>query len=187
MSCLIDQPWQNLLDLAETERGGRRDRRPPRKSSSCLTQRLLVSVAFVTILTVDCQLSSVAFWVRLTISENCSTASRLPFRPRSNRPRPASIAAFCASNAVLSTDSLWVDQVPSRSRPKALLSSAKERAASIEALAVSVPLRAAWAAMRVASVTAAAADSGISLVVVDIEVLLGLLSGCVYLRDNSRC
>ena len=38
-----------------------------------------------------------------------------------------------------------------------------------------------------ASVTAAAADSGISLVVVDIEVLLGLLSGCLYLRDNSRC
>ena len=78
------------------------------------------SVAFAVALTVDCQVSRVACWVRLTSSENCATACRLPFTPRSNRPRPASIAAFCASNAVLRTASLWVDQVPSRSRPRAL-------------------------------------------------------------------
>ena len=69
-----------------------------------------------------------------------------------------------------------------------LLSSAKDRAASIEAFAVSVPLRAACAAMRVASATAAAADSGISLVVVvDISVLLRLLSICLYWRNDSMC
>jgi hypothetical protein len=47
------------------------------------------------------------------------------------------------------------------------LSPTYERVASNDAFAVSVLVRAAWAAMRVASVTAAAADSGSSFVVVD--------------------
>src|ERR1700690_4400517 len=41
--------------------------------------------------------------------------------------------------------------------------------------------------MRVASATAAAADSLRSLVVVDIWYLLALLSDCIYLRNTSKC
>ena len=55
--------------------------------------------------------------------------------------------------------SVCEDQVPSMSRPILFVSSKYELAASNEAFAVSVPLRAASAAMRVASATAAAADS----------------------------
>jgi hypothetical protein len=43
---------------------------PPRRCSLAACQRRADSVAFVAILTVACQLSRVAFWVRLTISEN---------------------------------------------------------------------------------------------------------------------
>src|SRR6476619_4084859 len=68
-----------------------------------------------------------------------------------------------------------------------VLSPTYERVASNEAFAVSVLVRAAWAAMRVASATAAAADSGSSFVVVyragsfayDRDASTGIVSKCI--------
>ena len=97
-------------------------RRPP-GGHRVAGQRFAGSVAFAAALTAVCQLSSVACWVRLTSVENCSTAWRLPFTPRSNRPRPASIAAFWASNAALRAASLWVDQCRAGPDRAALVSS----------------------------------------------------------------
>ena len=90
------------------ERGGRRSIAGHLRGHECAVQRFAASVAFAVALTVVCQVSRVACWVRLTSSENCATACLLLFTLRSKSPRPASIAAFCASKAVLRTASLCV-------------------------------------------------------------------------------
>ena len=75
-------------DLAETER-----RWPARSPATCggrqrSRQRLVGSVAFAAALTVDCQLSSVACCVRLTISWNCSTACPIALHAQVEQAQP---------------------------------------------------------------------------------------------------